>query len=172
LAQAPIGDLPSGLQKDVPTPDLVLTAGKGDLYDSSIWLGHAPTYTPLHRDPNPNLFVQLAGRKVVRLFEPSIGRAILASIHEKLGSIGSASIRGEEMMQGAEKEALLKAVWSSNAPYTSLCSQAELGPGDALYIPQGWWHSVRGIGSGMTGSVGLSAEKRFSDDAMLKVDHR
>jgi hypothetical protein len=160
LAQASIGNLPSRLQGDVPTPGLVLTAGKGDLYDSSIWLGLAPTYTPLHRDPNPNLFVQLAGQKVVRLFEPSVGRAILASVHEQIGSTGSATIRGEEMMQGAEGKALLEAVWSSDAPYARQCSQADLGPGDALYIPKGWWHSVRGIGSDMTGSVSPATKKR------------
>jgi hypothetical protein len=34
-------------------------------------IGHPPTYTPLHRDPNPNIFVQLAGEKVVRLLAPT-----------------------------------------------------------------------------------------------------
>jgi hypothetical protein len=136
-----------------------LTAGKGDVYNSSIWLGNAPTYTPLHRDPNPNLFVQLVGQKVVRLFRPDIGRAILAKVHEQIGSSGSATIRGEEMMQGAEKKALMGEVWSNDADYLGHCWQAELDSGDALYIPKGWWHSVKGTGSGIIGSVGPATRK-------------
>lgn len=31
--------------------------------------------------------------------------------------------------------------------------EAKLAAGDALFIPQGWWHSVRGVGQGLTGSV-------------------
>ena len=108
LAQAPIMELPRALRDDVPTPELVLRAGRGDVYDSSIWLGEAPTYTTLHRDPNPNLFVQLAGRKVVRLFKPEAGRAIFAKVQEKIGGAASETMRGEEMMGGAEKEVIVR----------------------------------------------------------------
>ncbi|KAL8814953.1 MAG: hypothetical protein Q9223_005871 [Gallowayella weberi] len=100
VAQASIDRLPELLQKDVPTPELVARAGKGDVYDSSIWLGVAPTYTPLHRDPNPNMYLQLAGR-----FE------------------------------------------------------AELDAGQALFIPQGWWHSVKSVGTGCTGSEDPRSEQ-------------
>ena len=155
LAQASISDLPQGLRNDVPTPELVLKAGKGDVYDSSIWIGEAPTYTPLHRDPNPNLFVQLAGTKVVRLFKPDVGRAIFAKVQEKIGGSASATIRGEEMMQGVEKRALDLEVWgqADDNEFASSAWEAELGTGDGLFIPKGWWHSVKGIGVGMTGSV-------------------
>lgn len=155
LAQAPIADLPQGLRDDIRTPELVLKAGKGDVYDSSIWLGEAPTYTPLHRDPNPNLFVQLAGTKTVRLFKPEIGRAIFAKVQEQIGGAASASIRGEEMMQGAEKRALEHEVWGKEEEneFLSAAWEAELRSGDGLFVPKGWWHSVKGTGAGMTGSV-------------------
>ncbi|KAK3700443.1 hypothetical protein LTR37_015947 [Vermiconidia calcicola] len=155
LAQAPIADLPQGLRDDVPTPKLVLEAGKGDVYDSSIWLGEAPTYTPLHRDPNPNLFVQLAGTKVVRLFRPDVGRSIFAKVQESIGASASATMRGEEMMRGAEKKALEEEVWSDNDAneFRTATWEAELSAGDGLFIPKGWWHSVKGVGVGMTGSV-------------------
>jgi len=123
------------------------------VYDSSIWLGQAPTYTPLHRDPNPNLFVQLAGKKYVRLFKPDIGRAIFARVQESIGGSASATMRGEEMMQGAEKKALDVEVWQDDAHYASSAWEAELDGGDALFIPKGWWHSIKGVGNGMTGSV-------------------
>ena len=155
LAQANIADLSKSLQHDVPTPELVLKAGKGDVYDSSIWLGEAPTYTPLHRDPNPNLFVMLAGKKVVRLFKPEVGRGIFAKVQETIGGTASATMRGEEMMQGAEKEALEHEVWNSDAQNVSRFAawEATLDFGDALFIPKGWWHSVKSVGHGMTGSV-------------------
>lgn len=155
LAQAPLADLPRALSQDVPTPDIVLKAGKGDVYDSSIWLGQAPTYTPLHRDPNPNLFVQLAGRKVVRLVRPEIGRGIFAKVQENIGGDASATMRGEEMMQGKEKEALEEEVWGeeSAAGKSYDVWETELGRGDGLFIPKGWWHSIKGVGQGMTGSV-------------------
>lgn len=153
LAQASISNLPRALQLDVPTPQLVTHAGKGDIYDSSIWLGQAPTYTPLHKDPNPNLFVQLAGKKIVRLFKPDVGRAIFAKVQETIGGSASETMRGEEMMQGAEKEALEREVWQRDSSSFGECWEAELKGGDALFIPKGYWHSIKGVGKGMTGSV-------------------
>ena len=153
LAQAPINDLPKRLRDDVPTPSLVLEAGKGDVYASSIWLGQAPTYTPLHRDPNPNLFVQLAGTKLVRLCTPDVGRAIFGKVQEAIGASASATMRGEEMMQGMEKSALEHEVWSDATDWSGSIWEAELRGGDGLFIPRGWWHSVKGTGSEMTGSV-------------------
>lgn len=157
LAQASLADLPQGLRLDVPTPDLVLKAGRGDVYDTSIWIGLAPTYTPLHRDPNPNLFVQLAGTKSVRLFNPEVGRAIFTHVQASIGGHASATMRGEEMMQGVEKRALEDAVWedSKNHPWMNDAFECEVSAGDGLFIPKGWWHSIKGVGEGMTGSVSV-----------------
>jgi hypothetical protein len=153
IAQASLSGLPRLMQADLPTPEIVLRAGKGDIYDSSIWLGQAPTYTPLHRDPNPNLFVQLAGKKVVRLYEPRAGNAVFSKVQEQIGGNACATMRGEEMMQGEEKELLEKEVWSDGQDATGGGWQAELDAGDALFIPKGWWHSIKGLGHGMNGSV-------------------
>ena len=153
IAQASLTDLPMAMRADLPTPELVLKTGKGDVYDSSIWLGQAPTYTPLHRDPNPNLFVQLAGRKVVRLYEPRAGNAVFSKVQEAIGGSASATMRGEEMMQGQEKELLEKEVWSDGEDTMGGAWQAELETGDALFIPKGWWHSVKGLGEEINGSV-------------------
>lgn len=154
LAQAPLADLPRALAKDVPTPEIVLKAGKGDVYDSSIWLGEAPTYTPLHRDPNPNLFVQLAGSKRVRLCRPQVGMGVFAKVQEKIGGRASATMRGEEMMVGEEKAVLEEEVWGEHDADAEVeYWEAELESGDGLFIPKGWWHSVKGTGEGMTGSV-------------------
>ncbi|KAL8736234.1 MAG: hypothetical protein Q9166_000389 [cf. Caloplaca sp. 2 TL-2023] len=156
VAQASLNRLPKPLQEDLPTPQLVATAGKGDLYDASIWLGVAPTYTPLHRDPNPNLYLQLAGRKAVRLLDPDVGRSVFAKVQAALGSTASSKFRGDEMMKGREKALLEAGIWSgetSDHEKEVVGYEAALSAGDSLFIPQGWWHSVKSIGRGSTGSV-------------------
>ncbi|EEQ28443.1 conserved hypothetical protein [Microsporum canis CBS 113480] len=170
LAQCQLLDLPSSLRDDFPTPSYVRQAGKGDIYDTNIWVGMAPTYTPLHRDPNPNLFVQLAGSKHVRLLAPDTGRGVFAQVREALDSAQAgqghtinSAIRGEEMMKGAERQLLDRAVWGNRGDTEQdedesaitregVGYDAILYPGDALFIPTGWWHSIKGIGQGITAS--------------------
>ncbi|ETI21986.1 hypothetical protein G647_06056 [Cladophialophora carrionii CBS 160.54] len=142
---------------------------KGDIYASSLWMGRPPTYTPLHRDPNPNLFIQLAGRKTIRLLPPEIGDAIYRDVMSTLGddpSSFSTKIRGEEMMVGPEMKALHDCIWGERRgrdedgyeyKYADLLwihgLETTLGLGDALFTPKGWWHSVKGVGPGVTASV-------------------
>lgn len=157
IAQCPLVGLPESLKADVPTPELVLKAGRGDVYDSSLWMGRPPTFTPLHKDPNPNLFMQLAGQKIVRLFPPETGCAIFDAVQSKLGARGNAAFRGEEMMQGQEREELEEVVWGIGKTelgiWRNMGFEANLSMGDALFVPKGWWHSVRGVGTGMNASV-------------------
>ncbi|OTA59745.1 Clavaminate synthase-like protein [Hypoxylon sp. EC38] len=137
VAQSNLSFLPEPLTQYLPVPDIVKHAGKGDIYSSSIWLGLQPTYTPLHRDPNPNLFCQLVSSKKVRLMTPSQGDGIYARVRRELGSYGNSRFRGAEMMGGRERELLHHAVWD-NVPV----DEVSLDSGDALFIPKGWWHSV------------------------------
>ena len=159
LAQASISDLPEQLRNDLPTPKLVLDAGNGDVYDTNIWLGVAPTYTPLHRDPNPNLFVQLVGQKIVRLLPPEAGQEVFLAVQAALGRNASSVFRGDEMMQGDEKKLLEDQIWRDRHAGESLTFpryEAALSSGDGLFIPKGWWHSIKGVGTGITGSVSKS----------------
>ena len=150
LAQASLSDLPQAMKDDLPTPDIVKYSGRGDVYDSNIWMGVSPTNTPLHKDPNPNLFTQLAGHKVVRLYEPSLGLEMFRAAQIRVHGSASSAFRGPEMMQGDEKEALEEIVWGKGSD----CHvEAYLESGDAIFIPKGWWHSIKGIGKGITASV-------------------
>lgn len=170
LAQASVSTLPGELRRDLPTPSLVAHAGKGDVYDTNIWMGVPPTYTPLHRDPNPNLLVQLAGRKAVRLLTPDDGRRIYAEVQESIGSMGSAAFRGDEMMKGDEKALLEARVWDDSGQHGSADAvgfEARLGCGDGLFIPQGWWHSVKGIGDGITASVSRGGENSIAQAYLM-----
>ncbi|PGH02134.1 hypothetical protein GX51_04838 [Blastomyces parvus] len=175
LAQCQLLDLPPPLRLDFPTPPLVSKAGKGDVYDTNIWMGVPPTYTPLHRDPNPNLFVQMAGRKIIRLYAPDTGLKVFERVRQTILrrhredvngiAVGDAKFRGEEMMQGLEKELLEKEVWgdtmeigmdeeSKNVnPEMREGFEAHLDAGDGMFIPMGWWHSIKGVGEGVTASV-------------------
>jgi hypothetical protein len=160
LAQCQLLDLPPDLRQDFPTPDIVAQAGKGDVYDTNVWIGHPPTYTPLHRDPNPNLFVQLAGHKLVRLLAPADGQAVFSAVRQRLGKSrgkDAAAFRGEEMMHGEERALLDEMVWSvpASAGSDGIGYEAHLGAGDGLFIPKGWWHSIKGVGEGVTASVSV-----------------
>ncbi|KAN0085113.1 hypothetical protein V8E54_001580 [Elaphomyces granulatus] len=170
LAQCQLLDLPKPLSDDVPTPPPVSQAGKGDVYDANLWIGIPPTYTPLHRDPNPNLFIQLAGRKQVRLHAPDAGMRIFERVRMLLGqnvSYRAAAFRGEEMMWGDERRLLEQEVWSNDhASHEGFGREegfdAVLEAGDGLFIPKGWWHSIKGTGEGITASkrtTGLGYDK-------------
>ncbi|KAI0155255.1 hypothetical protein GGR57DRAFT_92964 [Xylariaceae sp. FL1272] len=158
VAQSDIRSLPFSLRDDLPTPQIITCIGKGDIYGSSIWLGLQPTYTPLHRDPNPNLFFQLVGEKAVRLIPPRMGDSVYADVRRKLGSSGNSRFRGTEMMDGPERDGLHRAVWVEPSPSKGFV-QAVLKPGDALFIPKGWWHSVTSLGS--PGDLNASANWWF-----------
>ncbi|KAJ0163950.1 putative lysine-specific demethylase JMJD5 [Colletotrichum tanaceti] len=141
IAQAQLADLPPQLRDDLPVPRIVMEAGKGDIYGSSLWLGLEPTYTPLHRDPNPNLFCQLVGNKVIRLLPPSSGDSLYRRVQTQIQQAGNSRIRTIEMMEGRERVVMNTAVWGMEGPEGIV--EARLSPGDALFIPTGWWHSVK-----------------------------
>ena len=151
IAQAQIIDLPKQMQDDLPTLRIVKEAGKGDIYDANLWMGIPPTYTPLHKDPNPNLFVQLAGSKIVRIFRPSVGASMFRKVQQRIGQTSSSNFRGEEMMEGPERSALDEAAWGDSPQMEGF--EAIVAEGDALFIPKGWWHSVKSVGTGINASV-------------------
>lgn len=144
LAQFSLLDAVPALRPSLPTPNLVTDAGRGDIYATNLWLGRSENInTPLHKDPNPNLFVQLAGKKRVRMFEPDVGK-------EMIGVAGGGRWRSEEeMMLGGEKKRIEEVVWGE----ASKGWEVEVGPGDGVFVPKGWWHAVKGVGEGVGGSV-------------------
>ena len=155
LAQCPLHLLPHAMRQDLPIPEVVLKVGKGDVYDSSLWMGIPPTVTPLHCDPNPNLLVQLAGKKAIRLLDPGDGKGVVEEIR---GRSSSGNMRGEEMMQGEERERLEEIIWGegNGGGLNDRGYEIVLKGGDGVFIPKGWWHAVRGLGDiGVSASVSI-----------------
>ncbi|KKF97017.1 Lysine-specific demethylase 8 [Ceratocystis platani] len=140
IAQNSLSSLPAVLQKDLPTPSLITNSGKGDVYGTSIWLGLEETYTPLHRGPNPNILFQMHGSKLLRLTTADIGEKLFHRVQATLGQQGSSRFRTQDMMQGPERDMLDHEVWREAS---GDFMEARLSPGSALFIPYGWWHSVR-----------------------------
>jgi hypothetical protein len=143
LAQAPLLDMIPTLRSSLPTPELVSKTGKGDIYATNVWLGRSETInTPLHKDPNPNLFVQIAGRKRIRLFSPEEGRKVVGEVRMFR--------QAEEMMMGEQAKRVEERVWGQEHEDGF---EVEVAPGDGIFIPMGWWHAVKGVGEGVGGSV-------------------
>lgn len=89
------------------------------------------------------------------MYRPNVGRGIFDAVQERIGGVGRASMRGVEMMEGEEREVLEDVVWSRDGGAgDDECWDVEVGSGDGLFIPKGWWHSIKSAeGQGMVGSV-------------------
>lgn len=88
---------------------------------TSFWLGPAGTVTPFHHDTTNILFCQLYGRKELVLASP-----LEPSLLDAARGFYS-TLRGD-----AE-------------PFPARRHTVVLEPGDALFLPAGWWHEVRSL---------------------------
>jgi hypothetical protein len=96
-----------------------------------MWIGPRGTLTPLHHDLTNNLLVQVVGRKRVLLAPPNASGDLYNRTHvfSDLGFIHDFKSKIAEFPQLA------------NVKFHDLI----LGPGDALFIPVGWWHQVESL---------------------------
>lgn len=88
---------------------------------TSLWIGPAGTITSLHHDTTNILFCQLYGRKRIELVAP----------HETALLVGDL----DGFYNGVDLERLPRVLVKSTV----------LAPGDALFIPAGWWHRVTAL---------------------------
>lgn len=99
----------------------------GSARDGFIWIGPPGTVTPWHHDLTNNLLVQVQGRKRVRLVA-SHDTPLMRNDRHCFSSWST-----DDLPPGpahADRPAVL---------------EATIGPGEALFIPVGWWHHVEGL---------------------------
>lgn len=178
LAQHPLLTQIPSLRADIAVPDLCYTSpprnpsrsggggggGEAENEDDdepklNAWFGPAGTITPLHTDPYHNLFVQVVGRKYVRLYDPAFGERMRPRGREGAGGVDMSNTSrwdvgveegwderpptggGREGEEEASDDAGEGDAAFGDMPYLDCI----LVPGDTLYVPVGWWHYVRSL---------------------------
>lgn len=143
IAQHALLDQVRSLAADVMTPDIALCGPKGQVM-RQMFFGPVGTVTPLHYDPDDNVFCQIVGAKYLRLYPPSE----TARLYAREGSLPNNSmveppdiLLGEN--SGAYCDSFPKFV---DAKYV----ETVLEPSDLLYIPLGWWHFVKSLSTSIS----------------------
>lgn len=126
-------DVPS-LKDDVSPPPPYALSGRGDLWRTNVWIGTAGTWTPVHRDPYHNLFCQIVGKKHVRLFAPDAAPNLYLSDDPLQKNTSTLESSSPDPVRYPSYIAALADSW-----------QVVVRPGDMLFIPKGFYHSVEGL---------------------------
>lgn len=140
MAQYNLADQFPALAYDVLTPDFCYAFhNEEDTSDGTVvmnmWLGPAGTVSPLHRDPRHNVYVQVVGYKYFRLYPP--GTAVYADATATGMTTTSMIDINDDSPENRHRYPEFD--WDSG--YRDIV----LGPGNALFIPCGWWHYVRSL---------------------------
>ncbi|KAF3928785.1 hypothetical protein ABW21_db0205313 [Orbilia brochopaga] len=162
--------------KDKATANNAGAAAKddeGDFVQTTInaWLGPAGTISPPHTDPYQNIFCQAAGRKYLRLYHPDAAKA-LAPMGTDENGINMSNTSGiplswieadpvlgkpenkdpvSDDQQQQQEDKQLEEQWERFQALEYVEFVVE--PGEAVFIPKGWWHYVRALEGGYSFSV-------------------
>jgi hypothetical protein len=115
------------LAPDLGRLDAYLTH-EGEFGNGMPWIGGLGSFTPLHHDLTNNLLVQLVGVKSILLVPPSEA----AKLYPAEGVFSEISDLDDP--EQISRFPLARSVEGY---------RVDLSPGDALFIPVGWWHQVR-----------------------------
>jgi hypothetical protein len=118
-----------GLRQEVEIP-LPLERGGYQISQINLWMNISTVFSALHYDAYDNILVLLQGRKVVTLVSPRYTNSTRAAY---LVAGGGANHSLASSVDDLVTAGLIPA---------SDTLTIVLMPGDALFIPEGWWHDV------------------------------
>lgn len=162
LAQHDLFTQIPGLKSDIRTPDYCYSTPptpKGpnappppqiedeiDDVKINIWLGPAGTTSPLHTDPHHNILTQVFGYKYVRLYAPC-EKVYPKPKPGKDGNVDMSNTSQVDVGLWINGESCETEVIQDEFPHFKDAKYVEeiLGPGEALFIPRGWWHYVESL---------------------------
>jgi len=130
IGSVPVGSYLPGFAVDNPMPLLPSSV------EPRIWLGHASTVS-FHYDTVDNLACVVAGMRRFTLYSPLL--------------IDSLYVGPIDNTMAGQPVSLAASARPDPAQYPRFEAvrdqglTAELGPGDAIYMPKLWWHQVEGL---------------------------
>lgn len=114
-----------------------------------IWIGPKGTVTPLHRDDTDNLFTQVWGEKAFILAAPHERSRLYAWTTYRQGGLEGSEVDAENPDYQKHPEA-------QRVNFLHL----RIGPGDMLFIPDGWFHHVRSLSLSLSVNFWTSSVRR------------
>ncbi len=130
-----IEELPAAWRARVTTPEY---CARARWLSRKLWLSPTGTSTMLHRDAADNIHVQLIGSKRFTLIDPNQNASLYPN--SLLDSVPN-GCRADLDAPDFERHPRFRDVEMD---------QAELEPGDGVYIPRGSWHHVRTVADSLS----------------------
>ena len=128
--QVSIADVLSDLRRDGLVPTWL--GALDHVRATNLWLGARGCVTPLHIDGSHGFLLQVHGKKAVTLFSPDQRRFLYPAVGTERPHLSLVDPRAPD-----EDRFPLFA--------HARAEQFTLEPGDALYLPPGWWHEVESL---------------------------
>lgn len=122
----------AGLWDDIVWPEFLQPADH-PLGNGWLWYGPKGSFTPLHHDLTNNLMAQFRGRKLVKLVAPFESAHMYNDRHR----YSPIDLDAPDLER-----------YPAFADVTVF--ETTIGPGDMLFIPAGWWHTVRALDVSIT----------------------